>query len=81
MHGLRLGLSESDDDSGAEHFAQVGVGAVEASGTVLGPEWKRTLLGRGRQGGRKRDAPTLLGVSHDLLSDMVGLHCSQVPTA
>lgn len=41
MQGLRLGLSESDEDSGVEHFAQVGVGAVEASGTVLGPEWKK----------------------------------------
>jgi hypothetical protein len=38
---LRLGLSESDEDSGVEHFAQVDVGAVEASGTVLGPEWKK----------------------------------------
>ena len=43
MQGLRLGLSESDEDSGVEHFAQVGVGAVEASGTtVLGPEWEKS---------------------------------------
>jgi hypothetical protein len=43
MQGLRLGLSESDDVSGVEHFAQVGVGAVEASGAaVLGPEWEKS---------------------------------------
>ena len=41
MHGLRLGLSESNDVSGVEHFAQVGVGAVEGSGTVLGPELEK----------------------------------------
>jgi hypothetical protein len=43
MQGLRLGLSESDDVSGVKHFAQVGVGAVEASGVaVLGPEWEKS---------------------------------------
>ena len=34
MQGLSEGLSESDDDSGLEHLAQVSVGA---SGAVLGP--------------------------------------------
>jgi hypothetical protein len=69
MHGLRLGLSESDEVSGVEHFAQVAVGAVEgveASGTVLGPERKEVVLGRGRQVGGKGDARTLLGVGHSL---------------
>lgn len=37
MQGLSEGLSESDEDSGLEHFAQVGVGA---SGAVLGPRRK-----------------------------------------
>ena len=38
-------MSESDEDSGVEHFAQVGVGAVEASGTtVLGPGWKKSAI-------------------------------------
>jgi len=35
MQGFRDGLSESEEDSGLEHFAQVGVGGV--SGAVLGP--------------------------------------------
>jgi hypothetical protein len=34
MQGLRDGLSASDEDSGLEHFAQMGVGASDA---VLGP--------------------------------------------
>jgi hypothetical protein len=39
MQGLSEGLSTSDEDSGLEHFAQVGVGASGAD--VLGPakEW------------------------------------------
>ena len=34
MQGLSDGLSESEDDSGLEHLAQIG---VWASGAVLGP--------------------------------------------
>jgi hypothetical protein len=36
MQGLRDGLSESEDDSGFEHFAQVGVGGASGD-AVLGP--------------------------------------------
>jgi len=81
MHGLRLGLSESEEVSGVEHFAQVGVGAVEGSGTVLGPGFgKNVVLGRGRRGGRKRDAPTLLRVGHGLESDVMCGPGSQLPS-
>jgi hypothetical protein len=53
MQGFKDGLSESEEDSGLEHFAQIGVGGA-ASGAVvvvLGPAfwgvgvkaWKRMV--------------------------------------
>jgi hypothetical protein len=41
MQGLRDGLSESDEDSGLKHFAQVGVGGASGAGDVLGPAFLR----------------------------------------
>lgn len=43
MQGLRDGLSESEEDSGLEHFAQVGVGGASGAVLVLWP----ALLGIG----------------------------------
>lgn len=43
MQGLSEGLSESEEDSGLEHFAHVSVGA---SGKVLGPAVKDLVLRR-----------------------------------
>ena len=38
MQGLRDGLSESEEDSGLEHFAQVGVGGASGAAVlVIGP--------------------------------------------
>lgn len=75
MQGLSEGLSESDDDSGLEHFAQVGVGA---SGAVLGPVCVLVL----RRGSfvviEEGDWLTLLGIGHGgsscaLLRQLFGL--------
>lgn len=67
MQGLSEGLSESVEDSGLEHFAQVGVGA---SGTVLGPGLQVVLRREGRVI-KERGWLTLLGVSHG------GSRCAQ----
>ena len=37
MQGLRDGLSESEEDSGLEHLAQVGVGGASGAAAVLEP--------------------------------------------
>jgi hypothetical protein len=66
-------LSESDEVSGVEHFAQVGVGAVEVSGTaVLGPEWKRSGI-RAWAAGWQEETGTHLARSRPCLRSDVAI--------
>ena len=65
MQGLRDGLSESEEDSGLEHFAQVGVGASGDVVVVLGPTFFGSAVLRRGLWSEKGGGLTLLGVGHD----------------